>query len=248
MEIVKIEKVNLVDAVYQQLREMIVTGKLAEGVKLDSENKLAQSFNVSRVVIREALQQLRSEKLIVTRQGVGTYVANPSNFLFGTQTINLTEEAYRDFLRFRESVEYSAVTLSKTAAVEADFDELDRCVEVMKQTQFDRQEFNEADFNFHFAVVRCSHNLYLENAMKSNRQPLISVFDAMNARRRRETLAWPPMRIWLRSCASAMSRASSEAMTRWESTTLPAWQISLRTGNDPGFPAQVGVVVLRAPL
>lgn len=181
MEFVKIEKVNLVDAVYQQLREMIITGKLAEGVKLESENKLAQSFNVSRVVIREALQQLRSEKLIVTRQGVGTYVANPSNFLFGTQTINLTEEAYRDFLRFRESVEYGAVMLSKAAAAEEDFDELDRCVSVMKQTQFERQEFNEADFNFHFAIVRCAHNLYLENAMKSNRQPLISVFDAMNA-------------------------------------------------------------------
>ena len=56
MEVVKIEKVNLVDAVCQQLREMIVSGRLPEGAKLDSENKLAQSFSVSRVVVREALQ------------------------------------------------------------------------------------------------------------------------------------------------------------------------------------------------
>lgn len=180
MEFVKIEKVNLVDAVCQQLREMIVSGKFPEGTKLESENKLAQSFSVSRVVIREALQQLRSEKLIVTRQGVGTYVANPSNFLLNTQSIDLSEAAYRDFLHFRESVEYSAVSLSKTAATENDFDELDRCVQLMESTCNDRPSFDEADFNFHLAVVKCAHNIYLENAMKSNRQMLISVFDAMN--------------------------------------------------------------------
>ena len=93
MEVVKIEKVNLVEAVYQQLREMILSGKVSEGTKLESENKLAESFSVSRVVIREALQKLRGEKLIVTRQGVGTYVANPSNFAPTTQSIELTEAA-----------------------------------------------------------------------------------------------------------------------------------------------------------
>lgn len=180
MEFVKIEKINLVDAVYQQLREMIVSGKFPEGTKLESENRLAQSFSVSRVVIREALQQLRSEKLIVTRQGVGTYVANPGNFMLSTQTIDLTEDAYRDFLHFRESVEYSAVTLSRTAATEADFDALDRCVKTMESSRQDRPAFNEADYDFHLTVVRCAHNVYLENAMKSNRQMLLCVFDAMN--------------------------------------------------------------------
>lgn len=181
MEVVKIEKVNLVDAVCQQLREMIVSGKLQEGAKLESENRLAQSFSVSRVVVREALQQLRSENLIVTRQGVGTYVANPNNFLYRTQSIDLTEAAYRDFLHFRESVEYSAVALAKTAATEADFDELDRCVQAMQQSCGELPDFNEADYAFHLMVVRCAHNVYLENAIKSNRQMMLCVFDAMNA-------------------------------------------------------------------
>lgn len=181
MEVVKIEKVNLVDAVCRQLREMIVSGRLQEGAKLDSENKLAQSFSVSRVVVREALQQLRSEKLIVTRQGVGTYVANPKNFMCNSYSIDLTEAAYLDFLHFRESVEYNAVALSKTAATEADFDELDRCVRAMEQACGDRAAFNEADYAFHLMVVRCAHNVYLENAIKSNRQMMICVFDAMNA-------------------------------------------------------------------
>lgn len=180
MDFIKIEKVNLVDAVCQQLRNMIVSGSFPEGTKLESENKLAESFSVSRVVIREALQQLRSEKLIVTRQGVGTYVANPTNFMLSTKSISLTEEMYRDFLHFRESVEYSAVTLSKAAATDEDFDVLDKCVLDMKNTRSDIPVYCDMDYAFHLAVVKCAHNVFLENAVKANRQLMVFVFAAMN--------------------------------------------------------------------
>ena len=164
MEVVKIEKINLVEAVYQQLREMILSGKVSEGTKLESENKLAESFSVSRVVIREALQKLRGEKLIVTRQGVGTYVANPSNFAPNTQSIELTEAAYMDFIHFREAVEYTAAALAKNAATEEDFDELDRYAAQLDQQLYKNDEVAEADFEFHYALVCCAHNVFLENA------------------------------------------------------------------------------------
>lgn len=180
MEIVKIEKVNLVEAVYQQLREMILSGKVPEGTKLESENKLAESFSVSRVVIREALQKLRGKKLIVTRQGVGTYVANPSNFALDMQSIELTEEAYLDFIHFREAVEYTAAALAKNVATEEDFDELDRHAAQLNQQLHENDDAAEIDFEFHLALVRCAHNVFLENAMKANRQLLVNVFKAMN--------------------------------------------------------------------
>lgn len=180
MEVVKIEKINLVEAIYQQLREMILSGKVSEGTKLESENKLAESFSVSRVVIREALQKLRGEKLIVTRQGVGTYVANPSNFAPNTQSIELTEAAYMDFIHFREAVEYTAAALAKNAATEEDFDELDRYAAQLDQQLYKNDEVAEADFEFHYALVCCAHNVFLENSMKANRQLLVNVFGAMN--------------------------------------------------------------------
>lgn len=180
MEVKKIEKVNLVEAVYQQLREMILSGKISEGTKLDSENKLADSFCVSRVVIREALQKLRGERLIVTRQGVGTYVANPSNFEYKTDSIDLSEGMYMDFVHFREAVEYSAVALAKTAATSEDLDEVDRYANTMDCCQQKGIPADEADYNFHMAIVRCAHNVFLENAMKANRLLLINVFSAMN--------------------------------------------------------------------
>ena len=121
MDIVRIEKVNLVDAVYTQLRELLISGKWPEGTKIPSENELCREFSVSRVVIREALQKLRGEKLIVTRQGVGTYAANPSNFSPTDQEFVLSEQTYRDFLLFREGVEINAIRLTRKTATEEDY-------------------------------------------------------------------------------------------------------------------------------
>ena len=44
MDIVRIEKVNLVDAVYTQLRELLVSGRWPEGTKIPSENELCRDF------------------------------------------------------------------------------------------------------------------------------------------------------------------------------------------------------------
>ncbi|MCD8370843.1 MAG: GntR family transcriptional regulator [Clostridiales bacterium] len=180
MEFEKITKVNLVDSVCKQLRERILSGKYPEGTRLDGENKLAASFNVSRVVIREALRQLRSERLIITRQGMGTFIANPSNFL-KDQVIDLTEQGYLEFWDFRRSVEYSAVAIAKKTACESDFEEIERCIQKIKECEQDVGSLSEADYQFHLTVVSCSHNVYLENAMKINKNMLVSVLYAMNS-------------------------------------------------------------------
>lgn len=181
MDIVRIEKVNLVDAVYTQLRDHLVSGKWPEGTKIPSENELCKNFSVSRVVIREALQKLRGERLIVTRQGVGTYAANPSNFTQTDQEIVLSEQMYRDFLNFREAVEISAVKLTRKAATEEDFRRLEQCLEAMQAAYDTVEQYNLADYNFHLSVVMASHNEMLVRAMSANQNVIVGIFTAMNA-------------------------------------------------------------------
>lgn len=181
MDIVRIEKVNLVDAVYTQLRDLLVSGKWPEGTKIPSENELCKDFSVSRVVIREALQKLRGERLIVTRQGVGTYAANPSNFAQTDQEIVLSEQMYRDFLNFREAVEISAVKLTRKAATEEDYLRLEQCLEAMQAAYDTVEQYNLADYNFHLSVVMASHNEMLVRAMNANQNVIVGIFTAMNA-------------------------------------------------------------------
>ena len=181
MDIVRIEKINLVDAVYTQLRDLLISGKWPEGTKIPSENELCKEFSVSRVVIREALQKLRGEKLLVTRQGVGTYAANPSNFEPTEEKIVLSEKLYRDFLDFREAVENTAVKLSRQTATEEDFLRMEQCVDAMQAAYKDNEAYNLADFNFHLAVVSASHNDLLIRSMVANQNTIVGVFTAMNA-------------------------------------------------------------------
>jgi GntR family transcriptional regulator, rspAB operon transcriptional repressor len=53
-------------AVYEQLRDWIVRGKLGPGAAVDQE-RLAESLKVSRMPLRQALQRLESEGLIERR-------------------------------------------------------------------------------------------------------------------------------------------------------------------------------------
>jgi len=57
------------------LREQIVGGQLPLGSKLPGEEVLKRTFGVDRSVIRRAVLVLRDEGLIVTRHGVGSFVA-----------------------------------------------------------------------------------------------------------------------------------------------------------------------------
>lgn len=58
----------------QQLTTQINSGILAPEDKLPSENKLMQQFDVSRITVRKALDELAMEGLIYRIQGKGTYV------------------------------------------------------------------------------------------------------------------------------------------------------------------------------
>ena len=53
---------------------MIKTGELKPGDRLDSVEQLAEIFDVSRSAVREALSGMRAMGLVVMRQGEGTFV------------------------------------------------------------------------------------------------------------------------------------------------------------------------------
>lgn len=59
------------------LRRRIEAGELGAGAVLPSESDLARRHGVSRVTVRKALEVLRTEDLVDSRQGFGWFVAGP---------------------------------------------------------------------------------------------------------------------------------------------------------------------------
>ncbi|MDM1019309.1 GntR family transcriptional regulator [Acinetobacter sp. VNK23] len=70
----------LYDQVYQTLLQQIGDGTYPVQHKLPSEKELSELFNVSRITIRQALNQLQLEHLVYKIQGKGTFVSAPKTF------------------------------------------------------------------------------------------------------------------------------------------------------------------------
>jgi DNA-binding GntR family transcriptional regulator len=69
----QLERASLRDRVYRALRDAVVSGVLAPGVRL-RDQELATRLGVSRTPVREALQRLEDEGLVVTSPRASTAV------------------------------------------------------------------------------------------------------------------------------------------------------------------------------
>jgi DNA-binding FadR family transcriptional regulator len=66
------------------LRSEIIAGRIPLGAKLPGEETLKRSFGVDRSVVRRAVQLLREEGVVVTRHGVGSFVATVPQLMVAT--------------------------------------------------------------------------------------------------------------------------------------------------------------------
>ena len=66
---------SLSTVVFEGLLDQIRSGRLGPGAQLPTEADLCDSFAVSRTVVREAVARLRSEGLVIPRQGKGVFVS-----------------------------------------------------------------------------------------------------------------------------------------------------------------------------
>jgi GntR family transcriptional regulator, transcriptional repressor for pyruvate dehydrogenase complex len=121
------------EQVYDQLHSMIVSGELAQGHRLPTEDRLAVEFGVSRSTIREALRLLLAQNLIRTVKGSGggSFVTLPtvdhvSEFLERNfELLSLTDDVtLPEFLEARELLEVFAVRHAARRRTTDDLDAL----------------------------------------------------------------------------------------------------------------------------
>jgi GntR family transcriptional regulator len=79
----------LASQVRQRLRILISTGLYPPGSRLPNEEELSETLGVSRTTLREALQALAEEGLILRRHGQGTFVNRHPQQVQGSLDRNL---------------------------------------------------------------------------------------------------------------------------------------------------------------
>lgn len=149
------------------------------GSRLPKEAALAERFQVSRIVVREAMKILEDRGVVEVRAGRGTLTMAPSPDrvkrsllqLFGDQPLpTLTE--MESMLELRQVLEETSASLAAVRATEQDLLEIEAALEEMTSKEADPDTTIEADLRFHRAVVKAAHNSYLEMVL----DPIVSVF------------------------------------------------------------------------
>src|SRR5215207_506258 len=62
----------------QHLEAAIRSGQLKPGDRLESESLLADRFAVSRITVRQAIEELVRQQIVIRKQGKGTFVTQPT--------------------------------------------------------------------------------------------------------------------------------------------------------------------------
>lgn len=73
----RVRRAHVADEVFDRLAQMVMTGELEPGSTLPPERELAESFDVSRLIVRQAVHRLAEIGLLEVRQGGSTVVGDP---------------------------------------------------------------------------------------------------------------------------------------------------------------------------
>jgi DNA-binding GntR family transcriptional regulator len=156
---------SLRQQVYQALKQIILQGDLASGERI-VETKLAEQLQVSRTPIREAIGQLKQEKLIVSKPNGGFKVAT----LSARDAIQLYD--------CRIALEQLSVGSACENITSKQLEQLEQCIllaEKSVQSKSDNSntlKLLEIDYQFHHLITESSGNKWLLTLLEQ-------VFDKM---------------------------------------------------------------------
>lgn len=145
-------------AIRDQLRDAIIEHRLAPGTKL-SEAEVGKLFDVSRTVVRAALQSLTFEGLVRAERNRGAFVASP------------TPEEARQLFEARRQIEVGLARIATAQANNADFERFEACLSeenrlLQERGPASRRAAIRASGEFHILLAEVAGNAIMQRFME----------------------------------------------------------------------------------
>ena len=163
----KIEEkpITTADKTFVQLRQDIVEGLILQGSKLN-EVELAANYEVSRAVIREAINRLEACHIVERRSNVGARV------------VTLSRKRLVELYQVRESLEGMAARLAATNMSDSEIAELEQLLNTHLQGLKDNEDYYQeaGDVDFHYRIMLGSKNSQLISVLFDGIYHLIRMY------------------------------------------------------------------------
>lgn len=158
-------KIRLYEYVSEEIESAIRQKQILPGEKLPSENELAEQFDVSRTIVREALKILRERRLITVQDGRGAFVLSPTpeaSMKALSRYISRLDikESHEMLFEVRLLLEPELAYMAAERCTKKGIEQLDHCMNELRTSQNDPEKWIETDLKFHKLLAKTTHNPY----------------------------------------------------------------------------------------
>ncbi len=159
----------------EQITETIfdyILNQMQPGDELPSTEQLATDFQVSRIVIREALKTLEAHEIIEISTGKKAIVKPISGDIFKIYFKRIFFTRKNNFLElveFRKIIETSCVMLAAQRRTEEELERISSIYEQMKRAIPNAGLYTQFDLDFHIQIAVASNNSVLKHLVTSLR-------------------------------------------------------------------------------
>lgn len=174
---------RLEERVYNELLSRIYARTYAMGERLPPEKTLADEFGVSRPVIRAALASLRSDGVVISRRGAGSFVSSMSAENNAGYSALSHVDDIGPMYAFRMLIEGESASL---AAQNPNFDKLEkmRADAVQMQTALVSGAISvEQDIVFHMDIARMGGNRFIIESIRMMQPHMFFIHRFLGSRR-----------------------------------------------------------------
>ena len=149
--------------IVEAIRREIGEGRLKPGDRLPGEQMLADTFKVSRNVVREAIARLRSDGVVQSRHGIGAFVVReaPLPVLRVELEASSDRAAYTNLFELRAMLEVQAAGLAATRGTATQHARISNAFAKMQGAEKWAETGVDADLEFHRAVALATGNDYV---------------------------------------------------------------------------------------
>jgi GntR family transcriptional repressor for pyruvate dehydrogenase complex len=151
---------TLVEEVSHRISGEISSGQYAPGARLPTEREMMLQLGVSRTVVREAVAQLRANGVVVTRQGLGAFVAEGAH----DRALKLAATDMKvvgDLINLNElrlAIEVEAAARAAQRANAAQIETIAQALRAITSAIDEGRTGAEEDYRFHQSIAEAAGN------------------------------------------------------------------------------------------
>lgn len=163
---------KLSDRVYEYILDQLIAGAFPVHSRIPTELELAQRLSVSRPVVRDALQRMREEGLLASRQGSGTVVLKrPDSAIASFAPISSIADIQRCFV-FRYALEGESAALAARQRDPAAIRRLANALAALQAAGTQGRPAEAEDFDFHYAIADATGNRFFTTTLAAIREQI----------------------------------------------------------------------------